>query len=83
MDPPPAEPAGETATRSDTRHPAQSWPDPDPWSVTHVVWTHGFDTCGFGVRYFTTENEYTPLIQSARHLKAHLRPLLGHLYANN
>ena len=37
IDPPPAEPAGETAAPSDTWHPAQPRPDPDPWRL-------GFDT---------------------------------------
>ena len=49
INPPPAEPAGETAAPSDTWH-------PDPWRL-------GDDTCCFGVMYFTTENEYTSLIQ--------------------
>ena len=56
MDPPPAEPAGETAAPSHTWHPAQ------PRILTRGAWemTHALLSHSVWVMCFTTENEYIP-----------------------
>ena len=73
MDPPPAEPADETAAPSDAWHPAQSQPDPHPWRL-------GGDTCclqplSLGNMVQNREQTLATENKAVSYLKVHLRPV--------